>query len=149
MQKTKGLSLKGKIKIDLSGWELGDWPAKLAELIDVEIAHGSINIEIKPGDRLDAAARDIAEDAIKAFFDEEVFFFVRNDGIALSQSGDKPSRYIVPWSFLAFGDDVIKNAGAALKWIDGELSGADCVSDAVMDKIEIVRNQISKILETL
>lgn len=62
---------KKRITIDLDNWELGDWPDKLAELVEYEKGDDCITIRVPlSGEKFDAAAKEIAAAAVSTFIED-------------------------------------------------------------------------------
>lgn len=118
-------SIKLDLKVDLSDWELGDWPFTLAEAADkgfvVDVASDGITFTI-PTNTFDRAARVIAEDAIQAFFGEELYITATAEGLELKfYEGEEQveKTALIPWAGIMLAN---KNAGDALKaWLHAEL----------------------------
>lgn len=147
MTTKKGISLKGKIKIDLSEWELGNWPDDISKIVRVDIeGDGSINIEIS-GDIFTETARKIAQEAVEAFFEEEIYFIASSKGLIIESHDGKKTT--VPWGDLMLGQvrPPLPAAVAALKWIEAELDLVDREDPQEQKKVEDLRRSIAALIE--
>jgi hypothetical protein len=131
-----------KITIDMSEWELGDWPERIEDAIVFDRVGGTINIKI--GDKqFDDAAREIAEDAIVAFFEEDLFFHCMHEGIQISDI-DGSIRHLIPWShiwLLHHHADLRLSLSATLKWM------IDSVREENIEGEDEMRTQVVAFLD--
>src|SRR5262249_47207963 len=86
-----------KLKLDLTNWELGDWPEQLESIIRFEWEGQLRSLEVSvDADALDAVTRKIATEAIEVFFND--FFPDMTDaGIEFYADEQGEDKHIVPW----------------------------------------------------
>jgi hypothetical protein len=131
-----------KITVDMSEWELGDWPEKIEEAITIDRIGGKLIIKI--GDKqFEDAAREIAEDAVKAFFEQELFFHCMAAGIVQSDL-EGTTTLMIPWNdiwLMHHHEPGRTTLRAALQWmIDG-------LRDATLEGEEELRDEVAAILD--
>jgi hypothetical protein len=75
-----------RITVSTADWNVGDWPDKLRHCISVELTkaekHGGPAVEfVLDEDKLEAAVKVIAKEAIEAFFATGIYFSLEKDGL--------------------------------------------------------------------
>ena len=109
-----------RIKVDSSEWDLGEWPGQLYKSLEIEKTSLGVDICISPS-AFDVAARKIAEQAVKDFF-EDKYLLLDEKGLRFSDAGGDdvvefhaiPLEEIMIWGPLKIFDGVIE-------WLKREL----------------------------
>lgn len=101
------------IKVDLSEWELGEWPEEIGKnRLIVEQHDTGLNISFDFEVAFHNIARKIVTEAIETFFNGEVLHTFTTQGLEIS-SEELKQKIVVPWDML--GTDGDKETFAQLR----------------------------------
>lgn len=83
------------IKIDLSEWELGNWPEELLGAISFEKRYGSIDISID--DKIfQPLIRKIIHEAISTYL-EDACFELTEEGLQIQEGNNYTTEAVIAW----------------------------------------------------
>lgn len=106
------------LNIDLTAWELGEWPKDFLNSVSIEKNFSSIEVSIGE-DLFQPLIRKIIQEAIETYIEDASFLFTE-EGLRIQDTGDYETECIVPWD--GFG---LKNEATVSKiqeWIKERIS---------------------------
>jgi hypothetical protein len=110
------------IIVDTRDWELGDWPDRIMETVEIDKSVAGIAITFDMGGEPFAKlAQKIASEAIEAFFDS-VYVHATSEGLTFSDDSDHTKQeHSLPFGSIWIRD--LRTFDAIREWMREELKG--------------------------
>ena len=106
------------LNIDLTAWELGEWPRDFFNSISVEKSYGRIEINIDE-ELFQPLVRKIIQEAIETYIEDASFLFTE-EGLHIQESNGYETECIVPWNSIGFRNEATVNK--IQEWIKERIS---------------------------
>jgi hypothetical protein len=95
-----------KVTLDLSDWELAEWPEELWKAVEVTKNDYAINIEINAS-IMETAARKIIKQGIETYLNDATFWFSEK-GLEVADMNCE-TEFVVPWDNVLFRTEAMLN----------------------------------------